>query len=78
MTVTDLGYNLRDSLPSWASTAAGFGTTVFGDSKVLTLSTFGAVNVSAVADSALTAAMSASTVTESELVKSASERRFSV
>ena len=45
-TVTDFGSSLSTSLPSCAVADTGFGTTAFGASKVLTLSTFGAVRVS--------------------------------
>ena len=45
-TVTDFGSNFSDSLLSCNLADMGFGTTVLGASKVLTLSTFGAVSVS--------------------------------
>ncbi len=49
-TVTDLGGKVKTSLPPSAFAEIAFGTTVFGASKVLTLSTFGAVSVSPTAD----------------------------
>src|SRR5215213_9819631 len=63
ITVTDLGSSLRVSLPPCTFAETGFGATVFGASKVFTLSTFGAVNVSPAADLALTPAKLAPTST---------------
>src|ERR1035438_2466987 len=45
-TLTDLGSSFNVSLPPWAFAEIGFGTTVLGASKVLMLSTLGAVRVS--------------------------------
>src|SRR4029079_15294629 len=45
-TVTDLGSSLMINLPFWIFAVIGFGVTVFGASKVFTLSTVGAVSVS--------------------------------
>src|SRR5439155_4701184 len=59
-TVTDLGSALRISLPFCTFTEIGFGATVFGASKVLTLSTFGAVRGSPAADLGVTPATVAS------------------
>src|SRR5256712_11519374 len=59
-TVTDLGSALRISLPFCTFTEIGFGATVFGASKVLTLSIFGAVRISPAADLAATPARLAS------------------
>src|SRR6266496_1476522 len=53
-TVTDLGSALKISLPFCTLTDIGFGATVFGASKVLTVSTFSAVRVSPTADLAVT------------------------
>jgi hypothetical protein len=52
--VTDFGSNFSVSLPPCARAENGFGTTVFGASKVLTLSTLAAVKVSPMADLAVT------------------------
>ena len=53
-TVTDLGSSWRASLPPWIFAETGLGATVSGASKVLTLSTLGAVSVSPTADLAVT------------------------
>src|SRR5947209_16885803 len=53
MTVTDLGSTFRISLPSCTFTEIGVGATTFGASKLLTLSTFGAVRVCPTADLAV-------------------------
>ena len=50
ITVTDLGSSFRVTFPPCTVAETGFGLTVFGASKVLTLSTFGAVSVSPAAD----------------------------
>ena len=44
-TVTDLGSSFKVIVPPSTFPEIGLGTTVFGDSKVFTLSTFGAVSV---------------------------------
>ncbi len=49
-TVTDLGASVSHSFPACTFAVTGFGATVSGASKVLTLSTLGAVSVSPVAD----------------------------
>src|SRR5437879_4518581 len=46
ITVTDFGASVRNTFPSWTFAATGVGATTWGASKVLTLSTFGAVRVS--------------------------------
>src|SRR5579859_3138928 len=50
MTVTDLGPTVNDNLPACIFAEIGWGTTVLGAAKVFTLSTAGAVRVSAFAD----------------------------
>ena len=60
ITVTDLGSSVRASVAPCTFAAIGFGTTVLGASKVLTLSTLGAVRVSPAADLGVTPARLAS------------------
>src|SRR5665213_1348947 len=62
-TVTDLGSTVMEILPPFTFTAADFGATVLGCSKVLILSTVEAVKVSALADFAVMPVNSASIVT---------------
>ena len=61
-TVTDFGASCSDSFRPATFAEIGFGATVFGASKVLTLSTFGAVSVSPAADFARDAGELASIV----------------
>ena len=61
--MTDLGSSFRVTLSPCTFAEIGFGVTVFAASKVLTLSTFGAVRVSPLADLAVMPARSASTST---------------
>ena len=44
--MTDFGASVRNTFPPWTFAATGVGATTWGASKVLTLSTFGAVRVS--------------------------------
>ena len=53
ITVTEFGSSESATLPPRSITAAGFGETVRGEPKLLTLSTFGAVSVSSLAVLAL-------------------------
>jgi len=52
-TVTDFGSSFTESLPPSTLAEPGFGATALGCSKVLTLSTLGAVSVSPTADFAV-------------------------
>jgi hypothetical protein len=63
MTVTDLGWTVAERPAFCTFTAKALGTTAFGESNVLMLSTAGAVNVSAVAAFALIPLIRVSIVT---------------